>query len=89
VGGLECTAVAFRFDFPLMKRAKRVPRIDSFLSGIGIMKKNGHQGHSFAFNILAAILQARNSLQSPNVPRVTPGMFDGAALAACPGENME
>ena len=36
-GGIECTAAAFFFDLPLMKRAKGVPRIDGFSSGNGIM----------------------------------------------------
>jgi hypothetical protein len=51
------------------------------------MEKNGHRGHSFAFNILAANLQARNSLQSPNSPRVTPSAFDGAAFGCGLGDG--
>jgi len=53
-----------------MKRAKGVTRIDGFSSGNGIVKQHGHQSHSFAFNILAAILWARNSLQSLNFQHV-------------------
>jgi hypothetical protein len=35
--------------------------------------------------MLPVILQALNSLQSLNFPRVTPGALAGAVLAACPG----
>jgi len=52
-----------------MKRAKGIQWIDGFYNRKWKHGIEWLSAHGFVFNILAAILQGLNNLQSPNCPR--------------------